>query len=185
MKLSIVVASTRPGRVGLPIAQWFHARAKEHGKLDADLVDLKEMDLPIFDEPKHPRLQQYEHEHTKRWSAIVKASDAFVFVSPEYNYTTPPALVNALNFLYHEWSYKPAGLVSYGGVSGGLRGAQCTRLMLNAFKVVPVTEAVAIPFFTHHMKDGVFEGTEPLAKSAHAMLDELAKWTPALKTLRS
>jgi len=185
MKVSIVIASTRPGRAGLPIAQWFHARAKEHGKLEAELVDLKELDLPILDEPKHPRFQQYEHAHTKRWSAIVAASDAFVFVTPEYNYNTPPALVNALDCLYHEWSYKPVGFVSYGGVSGGLRGVQATRLMVNAFKMVPVVEGVPIPFFTHHLKEGVFEGNEALAKSSTAMLDELARWATALKTMRA
>src|SRR3546814_4096849 len=78
LTLHIVVCSTRPGRVGLPVAQWFHETAGKHGAFDARLVDLAELNLPIYDEPKHPTLQQYAHEHTKRWSASVSAADAFV-----------------------------------------------------------------------------------------------------------
>src|SRR6185295_5597150 len=95
------------------------AQATKHGKLDAELVDLRDYALPLFDEPKHPRFGQYEHEHTKRWSAKVKEADAFVFVTAEYNYGMPPSLLNALTYLSAEWAYKAAAFVSYGGVSGG------------------------------------------------------------------
>ncbi|HEY0469504.1 MAG TPA: NAD(P)H-dependent oxidoreductase, partial [Polyangiaceae bacterium] len=75
-KLSVIIGSTRPGRVGLPVGQWFTEVAKSHGKFEVTLVDLKERNLPLLDEPKHPRLAEYVHEHTKAWSEIVKASDA-------------------------------------------------------------------------------------------------------------
>src|SRR5215510_5058830 len=88
-RLSVILASIRQGRGGYAIAQWFMKRAQEHGKFDAQLVDLKDVDLPLLSEPKHPRLRQYEQETTKAWSAIVGASDAFVFVTAEYNYSTP------------------------------------------------------------------------------------------------
>ena len=123
-KLTVILASVREGRAGEAIAQWFVTRAKEHGKFDVQLADLKELNLPILDEPHHPRFKKYVHDSTKAWSAIVDASDAFVFVTPEYNYTLPPALVNALDTVYHEWTYKPVGFVSYGGVSGGMRAVQ-------------------------------------------------------------
>src|SRR5450432_1598506 len=155
-KLSVVIGSTRPGRVGLPVGQWFFERAKSHGAFDVELVDLKDLNLPLIDEPKHPRLLAYEHEHTKAWSAIVKASDAFVFVTPEYNYSTAPALLNALDYLFHEWAYKPAGFVSYGGVSGGIRSVQMVKQPLSALKVVPIPEAVTIPFFAQLMDSGTF-----------------------------
>jgi NAD(P)H-dependent FMN reductase len=143
-KLHVIVCSTRPGRVGLPVGRWFHEIARQHGGFDPVLVDLAEFDLPIYDEPKHPRLQQYEHAHTKRWSESVAAADAFVFVTPEYNYGPSPSFVNALNYVYNEWNYKPAGLVSYGGVSGGLRAAQIEKLTLLALKMVPINEAVTV-----------------------------------------
>src|SRR5262245_52724626 len=121
LKLDVIIASTRPERAGLPIANWFIEHAQKHGRFEVVRADLKEINLPLLDEPKHPRLQQYEREHTRRWSATVKAADAFVIVTPEYNFSSPPALVNALDYLYTEWNYKPAGFVSYGGASGGMR----------------------------------------------------------------
>src|SRR5699024_7105059 len=127
-KLHVIISSTRPGRVGPSVARWFHEYACHHGGFEAELVDLADFNLPVYDEPAHPRLGQYEHEHTKRWSASVAAADAYVFVAPEYNYSPTPALVNALDFVYNEWNYKPCGFVSYGGVSGGLRAVQAARL---------------------------------------------------------
>jgi NAD(P)H-dependent FMN reductase len=83
MKLGIIVASTLPTRVGHLVGQWVHERAVEHGKFDIELLDLAKFNLPFYDEPKHPSLQQYERDHTKRWSASVAAADAFVIVTPE------------------------------------------------------------------------------------------------------
>jgi NAD(P)H-dependent FMN reductase len=185
-KLSVIITSTRPGRAGLPIGQWFFERAKGHGKFDVELIDLKERSLPLLDEPKHPRLGQYEHEHTRAWSATVRASDAFVFVTPEYNYGSPPALINALDYLFHEWAYKPAGFVSYGGLSGGTRSVQMTKQVLMTLKVVPLPEAVNVSFFSKLMDpSGTFLGSEALEKSATTMLDELHRWEQALLTLRA
>ncbi len=67
-----------------------------------DPIDLATVNLPMFDEPKHPRFQQYEHEHTRRWSATVARADAYVFVTPEYNYGAPPSIVNAIDCLNRE-----------------------------------------------------------------------------------
>ncbi len=71
--LNVVVASTRPGRVGYPVAQWFTELATAHGGFDVELVDLAAFDLPLLDEPNHPRLGQYVHQHTLDWSASVAA----------------------------------------------------------------------------------------------------------------
>jgi NAD(P)H-dependent FMN reductase len=140
----------------------------------------------MFNEPEHPRLRKYEHEHTKAWSARIDRADAFVFVSPEYNFSTPPSLTNALDYLLHEWAYKPAGFVSYGGVSGGLRAAQMTKLTLTALKIVPLAEAVTIPFFTKFINadTGAFEAEDTQNKAAQTMLNELVKWANALQAMR-
>jgi NAD(P)H-dependent FMN reductase len=144
-KLHVIVGSTRPGQVRLPVGEWFFTQARKHGRFEAELIDLATIDLPTYDEPKHPSLQQYQHEHTKRWGAKVASADAYVFVTPEYNFGPPPALVNALNYVYKEWNYKPAGFVSYGGISGGLRAVQMEKLILTTLKAVPLVEAVVIP----------------------------------------
>jgi len=185
LKLHVVVASTRPGRVGPTVARWVESFARSHGGFDPVLIDLKDFDLPVFDEPEHPATGRYRHEHTKRWSASVAAADAYVFVLPEYNYFPPPSLVNALNYLVHEWTYKPAGLVSYGGVSGGLRAAQAVKLLLTTLKIMPIPEGVALPNFRQFIDEGgTFRSNELVDKGATVMLDELARWASALKGLR-
>jgi len=185
-KLSVVIASTRPGRAGLPIGTWFFERAAQHGGFAVDLVDLADLALPLLDEPKHPRHAQYEREHTKRWSAIVSASDAFVFVTPEYNYGAAPSLLNALDYLFHEWSYKPAGFVSYGGLSGGIRSVQMTKMILNTLKIVPLPESVTVTMHAQHLDaNGAFHGTPAHDKAVGVMLDELVRWAEALTPLRA
>jgi NAD(P)H-dependent FMN reductase len=185
-KLHVIVASTRPGRVGPSIANWFTEFAQSHGKFDVELVDLAEFNLPVYDEPAHPATRQYEHAHTKRWSEKVAEGDAFVIVTPEYDFGTPPSLLNALVYLYHEWHYKPAAFVSYGGLSGGLRSVQDTKLTLTSLKMVPLVEAVAIPFFSKFLDEaGAFTPGESQISSAETMLNELYRWAEALAPLRS
>jgi NAD(P)H-dependent FMN reductase len=186
LNLQVIVASTRDERKGPIVAAWFLQQALRHAGFEVEVVDLADVDLPLFDEPRHPRLRQYEHEHTRRWSAIVDRADAFVFVTPEYNHGTPPSLLNALDFLVHEWAYKPVGFVSYGGASSGLRGVQMTKQVVAALRMVPVVEAVALPFFTQYVdaETGAFAPGAVQDQAATAMLDELLKWATALKPMR-
>jgi len=185
-RLTIVIASTRPGRVGLPVSQWIEQHAIEHGAFEVEVADLAELNLPFMDEPLHPRLQQYEHAHTKRWSATVAASDAFVFVMPEYNYGFTAPLKNAIDFLHSEWQYKPVGLVSYGGVSAGTRAAQMLKQVVTTLKMVPLSEAVSIPFVTQFLDDdGRIQPNDVMQQSATAMLGELVRVEAALRPLRT
>lgn len=187
LKLGVIVASVRDTRVGLPIAEWFVRVAAADPAFEISLLDLKTIDLPMLSEPEHPRLKKYSHTKTQTWSTTVAALDAFVIVTPEYNHGAPPALINALDHLYQEWNYKPAGFVSYGGVSAGLRSAAMTKSILTTLKMVPIVEAVAIPNFPVLMnkETGQFTGNEGLEKSALGMLTELARWASALRTLRA
>ena len=94
-----------------------------------ELVDLQEIDLPFLDEPIMAARGRYEHEHTVRWSELVRSYDGFVFVFPQYNWGYPAVLKNALDFLYHEWADKPAGLVTYGSRGGGLAATQLRQVL--------------------------------------------------------
>ncbi|THD80699.1 MAG: NAD(P)H-dependent oxidoreductase [Phenylobacterium sp.] len=185
LKLNVITVSTRPGRIGPAVAKWVHEKAAAHGGFAVEAVDLASFDLPIYDEPKHPRFKDYSHDHTKAWSKSVEGADAFVFVSPEYNYFAPPGFVNAVDYLFHEWSYKAAGIVTYGGPLSGARAAQMEKLLLTTVKVMTVPEGVSIPMVGSHIKDGVFAAPDFLEPSMKAMLDELAKWAGALKPLRA
>lgn len=185
LTLQTIVCSTRPGRVGPAVARWFHDFAVRHGTFNATLVDLADFKLPVYDEPKHPILQQYEHDHTKAWSASVASADAYAFVTPEYNYGPPPSFVNALNYVYREWNYKPCGFVSYGGVSGGLRAVQLEKQLVTTLKMMPMVEGVAAPMVAQLLDESrAFRSNDLIDKSAQQMLDELFKWAQALKPMR-
>ena len=183
--LKIIIASTRPGRKGISVANWFIETVKKYPDFNVEVLDLAEINLPFIDEPNHPRLQQYTKEHTKQWSNTIDSADAFVFIIPEYNYSMPPTLLNAIDFLYKEWNYKPVGLVSYGGISGGTRSAQMSKQVMTAVKLMPLAEGVTLPFFTKNIDDNErFNSNELIDKSVAVMMKELLKWTAALKSIR-
>ena len=183
--LLIVLASTRPERAGEAVTDWLVDRAKHHGGFDLDVVDLRELDLPFLDEPEHPRFERYRHDHTKAWSARVDDADAVAFVTPEYNHGYPAPLKNALDYLSREWAYKPAGIVSYGGVSGGTRAMLQLETVLAALKMTPVVPAVNIPFVATRLDDsGALDADEIMDGAVDAMLDELVRVESALRPIR-
>jgi NAD(P)H-dependent FMN reductase len=176
----VVVASTRPKRAGEPVARWLVKRAEGRPELDVTVVDLKDLDLPLLDEPEHPRFGRYVHEHTKRWSALVDASDAFVFVMPEYNHGYTAPLKNAIDYLHREWADKPVGFASYGGVAAGTRAVQLLKPVLTCLGMMPLTAAVAIPMVASHIDDGEFRSTKELDEAADVMLDQIARHARAI-----
>ncbi len=184
IKLGVVICSTRPGRQGAIVAKWAFEHARAHQAFESELVDLADFNLPVLDEPHHPRLKNYTKEHTRAWSAKVAALDAFVFVSPEYDFSMCASLLNALQFLFVEWHNKACAFVSYGGVSGGLRGVQMAKQVVTSLSMMPIAEGVANPLFNKHIVDGVYAPGETQDKSAVTMLDSLAKWSAALKPMR-
>lgn len=184
-RLMIVIGSTRPGRVGLPVAEWVAAREEKDGRFLVDLADLAAIDLPFLDEPEHPRLRRYTKPHTIAWSERVAAADAFVFVTPEYNHGFTAPLKNAIDYLVHEWAYKPVGFVSYGGASGGTRAVQLLKPVLTVLRLVPLAESVTIPAISGQLDEaGRFGATEAQEKAAATMFEALDRWVGALQPLR-
>jgi NAD(P)H-dependent FMN reductase len=180
--LEVVTASTRPGRVGRAFADWFIAVAAEHGGFDVVDVDLAVLALPFLDEPHHPKLGRYVHEHTRQWSATVARADAFVFVTPEYNYGYNAVLKNALDFLHAEWADKAVGFVGYGGIGAGTRAIQQLKQVVTTLRMVPVFESVNIPFAAQALDSGgSVRPDKDRELAANAMLDELARLTGKLR----
>lgn len=184
MTLNIVIGSTRPGRAGPVIARWLYAAAVRHDALRVNLVDLADFALPLLDEAEHPAKRLYANEPTKRWSASVAAADAFLFVTPEYDYFPPASLVNAIQVLLHEWGYKPAGIMSYGGASGGLRASQVLRQLLGNVNVHALPQTVAVPVFARLVHDGTFNPDPTTETAVTVLIDELRIWAKALRNLR-
>jgi NAD(P)H-dependent FMN reductase len=184
-RLNVIISSTRPGRVGEQVGGWFADLAGAHGGFDVHVVDLARLDLPLLDEPV-PAVEgePYRHEHTRKWSAITQAADAFVIVTPEYNQGYPAAIKNALDYLYVEWCDKPVGFVGYGMGSGGMRAVHQLKPVVAALGMVPVAANVVV-----HLRDaldahGTLVPTARMVTAAKETIAELLRVTPALATLR-
>ena len=183
-KLKISTSTVRPGRKGPIVTDWIAEKARQKNGFEVEILDLKEINLPLMDEPNHPRLKKYQHEHSKNWSAKIEEADAFIFVTAEYDFNYPAPLRNALEFLFNEWGYKAAGIVSYGGVSAGTRAAKSLSGDLTAFRMVPLVDAVNIPFFTEFIKEDKLISNDKMDKAAENLLKELERWTRGLKMIR-
>ncbi|HEY8594116.1 MAG TPA: NAD(P)H-dependent oxidoreductase [Devosiaceae bacterium] len=183
--LMIITASVRPGRKGPAIAKWIRSVAARDPEWQIIDVDLKTLGLPMHDEAAHPATGTYENQHTHEWSRLVDSADAFLVVTPEYNFSFPASLKNALDYLHREWHYKPMAFVSYGGLAAGTRAVQMLKQVVTSLKMMPMYESVNIPFFRNHLDEhGEFVPNESMQRSADAMLKELHKWAGPLAQIR-
>src|SRR2546429_4454247 len=126
LKVGIITGSTRTNRKSADVANWVLEAARKRNDAEYELVDIKDFELPLLDEPMPPSMGQYQQPHTKRWAAKIASLDAFVFISPEYNHGIPAPLKNAIDFLFAKWHNKAAGSVTYGG-AGGARAVEQLR----------------------------------------------------------
>ncbi|MDI6022888.1 NADPH-dependent FMN reductase [Leucobacter sp. UT-8R-CII-1-4] len=183
-KLMIIVGSIREGRSGLSIAKWAEEVALADGRFDVDFADLKEIALPLMDEPNHPSMQQYTKQHTKDWAARVEATDAFLFVFPEYNHSYSPAIKNALDYLVREWDRKAVGFINWGGNSGGTRAQAALRPVVAMLGMVMTHGQVEINFPWGQIEEGTFVPNDQQTAVLQSQLDELLKIDSAISSLR-
>src|SRR6202158_4244753 len=183
LKIAIIIGSTRPGRVGESVAKWVYELAQKRTDAEFELVDVKEFNLPLLDEPVPPAMGQYSKEHSKNWAAKINSFDGYVFVTPKYNHGICGALKNAIDFVYREWNNKAAAFVGYGSV-GGARAVEHLRLVMAEVQVATVRNQVALSLFTDFENYTAFKPAAHLAKSVSQMLDQLIAWSGAMKSLR-
>ncbi|MEV6283968.1 NAD(P)H-dependent oxidoreductase [Kribbella sp. NPDC051770] len=184
IRIAIIIASTRPGRVGEQVGQWVHQLASKRGDAAYELIDLREQALPQLDEPLPAASGQYTRPHTRAWAELIAGYDGFVIVTPEYNHSLPASLKNALDFLYAEWHNKALGIVSY-GLDGGTRAAETLRLVAGALKLADVRNHLALSTLTDFQDYADFQPAEHRADQLTGVLDEVAEWSRALAVLRS
>ncbi len=184
-KIMVVLGSTRPGRQGQKIHDWFKEfiEANPHDEATFDFVDLADYNLPLLDEPMPAMFGNYQHEHTKKWSEKVAAYDGYIFVIPEYNHAAPAAVKNALDFLYKEWVHKPIGFVSY-GYHLGVRAAEQLRTASINLEMAPVNAQVEVDLSSSMSKDGEFTASDYNKAQAKKLVEDIVWWSKALSAAR-
>ena len=183
LKIGIILGSTRPGRNGEAVAKWVHEKVGQRTDAQFELIDIKDFNLPLLDEPVPPSQGQYSKDHTKRWAAKVTELDAFIFVTPEYNHSTSGALKNAIDFIYAEWNNKAAGFVSYGS-AGGARAVEHLRLIMAELQIATVRAQVMFSLFTDFENFSTFKPAAMHDDTLKTMVDQLVAWGTALQTVR-
>ncbi|MGB3764407.1 MAG: NAD(P)H-dependent oxidoreductase [Ornithinimicrobium sp.] len=183
LKIAVLIASSRPQRVGPAVAEWVFAATKDRADASYELVDLADQDLPNLDEGQPAAAQHYTQDHTKAWSEKIAGYDGFIFVTPEYNRGIPGQLKNALDFLYAEWNDKAAGIVCYGS-SGGLRAAEQLKTTLGELQIATVRAQVSVSIFDDMKDYSVMAPRDFQAGSLQTLMDQTERWAGALKPLR-
>lgn len=119
-KLLVVIGSARPGRAADKVLELVKAEVSKHEDVELTVADLKEMNLPFFDNENIPASPEYTltNDNVIAWSEQVKASDRILFITPEYNHTLSAIQKNAIDSLYSEWENKPVSATAYGWAGG-------------------------------------------------------------------
>ena len=172
IRLEVVVASVRAGRIAPVVADWFAATARRRPEFDVGVLDLAETPLP-HDLSGGPDADAF--------TGRIGAADAFVVVTSEYNHGYPAALKTAIDTVKHEWRTKPVGFVSYGGLSGGLRAVEQLRQVVVEVHMVPVRQSVSFHRVKHAFAADGTTTDEAAIDGAERMLDQIAWWARTVR----
>jgi len=188
LNVAVIVGSTRPNRFSEKPAQWIFSEAKKRSELEVEVLDLRDYDMPFFDEGVSPsRITDggYNNKVVKKWAKKIGEKDAYIIVSPEYNHSTSAVLKNAMDRCYYEWNQKAVGFVSYGSVGGG-RAVEHLRLIAVELQMVPVRTSVHIPGDTYVWggKEWKPDEDKGLMGAAKTMIDQVIWWGNAAKAAR-
>ena len=184
VNVGIILGSTRPNRNGEAVARWVLERVTARNDASYELVDLKDYNLPLLDEPIPPSQGKYSQPHTKRWAEKIASFDAFIFVTAEYNHAIPGALKNAIDFLYREWNNKAAAFVSYGSADGA-RAVESLRLVMAEIQIADVRAQVMFSLATDFKDYSEFTPDPRHEKELDTMLTQLLPWAEAMRTVRT
>lgn len=172
-KIQIILGSTREGRNGEKVAQWFYSLAKQKNAVEFEMVDLRDWPIPFITNPNSPMTGQYDSDIVKQWSAKIDSADAFVFVVPEYNHGYSAVLKNALDVIYKEWNNKPAAFVSYGATSGGMRAVEQLRQVFVQLELMPIHDELNIPLVWQAFDENGQPVDPTMNQTADVMLEKL------------
>ncbi|MGI5151553.1 NADPH-dependent FMN reductase [Plantactinospora sp. CA-294935] len=186
IKLVVVIASVRDGRLGPTVADWFVGQVMSRADMAVDVVDLLDHPLPLVMPASGQQPATGVATARDTLSARLSAGDAFVVVTPEYNHSFPAALKNLLDWFLDEWAAKAVGFVSYGGMSGGLRAVEHLRQVFAELHAVTVRESVSFhDAWTRFDGHGRPYRTGECEAAAKALLDQVHWWAVTLRDART
>lgn len=190
-RIALIIGSTRQHRFADIPAAWMKAQADARGDMDVEIVDLRDFNLPMFDEPASDAYVPSSNPAAVAWQKKIAGYDGYIFVVAEYNHSITGPLKNALDQAYTAWARKPMTAIAYGSM-GGARALEHLRLIAVELQMVPTRNAVHIggaDFWKVHPGMGGsgnladIEGA--LLPSAKATLDDLAWWAKATMAARA
>ncbi len=178
LRVAVIVGSTREGRAGAAIADWFASMVRPRGDFELDLVDLAEERLPVVlpDDSAPPA-------PVVALGTRLAEADAFVVITPEYNHGYPASLKNAIDWYMEEWSAKPVAFVSYGGQGRGLLSVEQLRQVFAETHAMTTRDGVAIDL--SEVDENGWPTSPGVDGAAKLLLDELAWWAHALRNART
>ncbi len=189
-KIALIIGSTRAARFADKPAKWMLDLAAARSDIEVELVDLREFDLPFFDEKASNLWMPSADPAAVAWQNKIAEFDGYIFVVAEYNRSITGALKNALDQAYKEWNLKPAGAIGYGGL-GAARAIEHLRNIAVELQMVPVRTAVHVggaDFRAVHPMLGNAEMAtieNSILPAANELLDQMAWWSNATLAARA
>ena len=190
MKLDLLVfyGSYRSDRMGIRLADFIVAGLRSRGA-HAELIDAKAIGLPMLDRmfKEYPRGSAPEALETL--ARKIRAADAFIFVTGEYNWGVQPGLKNLTDHFLEEWFWRPAAIASYSaGRIAGARSSLVWHGTLSEMGMVVVSSTLAVgPIGQALTAEGkpAGEAGQQLERAFVRFADDLAWWTEAARTQRA
>lgn len=187
-RIAVIIGSTRKTRFADKPAAWFMSKVEGNADLDFELVDLRDFDLPFFNEVASNAWVPSQDPKAIAWQKKIGEFDGYVFIVAEYNHSITGALKNALDQAFVEWNHKPMGAVGYGGV-GAARAIEHLRGIAVELEMVPVRNAVHIGGGDFYKVSGgdtpISEIEANLQGGLDGLLKDLVWWTKATVAARN
>ena len=178
MNVLVLFGSTRTERKGEVVFDWVKQQLEDQNNFSTDAVDLRDIQLPFYDEVKSVggiEYDNYTHAEGAAWGKRVESADAFIIITPEYNHGTSAVLKNAIDYAWQGWNYKPVSFISYSsGTVAGARATEQLRLIASGVKLLPLPTAVHIPNLADSFDESGQPTTEKIPGALNSLITELA-----------
>jgi len=185
LDLLVIYGSVRRDRQGIKAARFIRGECEARGHR-ATLIDPSEYQLPLLDRMYKEYGPGQAPEPLQRLADQIKAADAFLVVSGEYNHSIPPALSNLLDHFLEEYFWRPSAIVCYSaGPFGGVRAAMQLRAMLAELGTPSIPSLLPVPKVQDAFDDDGKPADEAWKRRAAKFLGELEWYANALKAARA